>query len=281
MNKQVAVDLNETVTTILPGWNDSEYLPKVLSSLQNQTVPHHIIYVDDGSTDNSVEIAKSRGIEDIVVLERKKRVYGGFPILAENVNAGLENALRYNPDFLVVCAGDVILEKQYLKKVLKKFEEDSKLVIASGAISGEYTTESAPRGAGRTFKTSFFLKHVKRFPHAFLWESYPVFKAQSIGYHTRRFSDIYMTALRPTRRYKPIYGYAMKELGYSRLYAYGRCLMGFLHNPETGVQMFRAYRTRGLIPLDKELSSWIKQYQMLHLRTLLCKPFRLVKRLIR
>jgi len=269
----------EKVATILLGWNDGKLLPEVLDSLINQTYPHRVFYVDDGSTDNSVEIVKSYGIEDISLLERKKRVYGGFPILAENVNTGLRMIEGQNFDYFIVTGGDIVWERDYVRKITSRFQQDPIMVIASGAVEGEYTVESAPRGAGRTIKTSWFNCHIGKFPHSFLWESYPVFKAQSLGYHTRRFTDIHMKALRPTRGYKPIYGYAMRELGYLPLYAYARCFLGFLRNREGGVQMFRTYRTN-LEPLDPELAEWIRRYQTTHIRTVL-KPSQLVKTLIK
>jgi len=45
------------VKTVLLGWNDAQFLPQAIQSLQDQTVKAPIIYVDDESTDDSVEIA--------------------------------------------------------------------------------------------------------------------------------------------------------------------------------------------------------------------------------
>jgi len=249
------------VATMLLGWNDAQHLPLVLKSLTGQTYPTRIIYVDDGSTDNSVEIAERFGVDKIIVLKRKKRVYGGFPILTKNVNAGLKEIKKYDPDFFMVAAGDVVLERRYIEKLLNRFEEDEKLVIASGVIQGEHNVSTAPRGAGRTHRFSWWEKHIKWYPYGFLWESYAVYKAQQLGYHTRSFYDTKMFALRPTRPYKPIYGYAMKQLGYHPLYAYLRCFKAFFYRPENGVTIFRTYRAR-LKPIDPELARWLKYYQM-------------------
>ena len=265
------------VGTILLGWNDAKLLPRVLRSLIDQTHPHKIIYVDDGSTDDSVEIVRSFGITDIIVLKRKKRTYGGFPILAENVNAGLSKIKEISGfDFFMVMPSDVTLEKQYLEKLMSRFDDD-KLVIGSGVIRGEYNVESVPRGAGRVIRLSFWNKYIKWFPDGFLWESYAVHKAQSLGFKTRSFNDIHMTVLRPTRQYKPLYGYAMKELGYSKPYAYARCLKAFLHQPKIGIRIFRAYNSQ-LQPFDNELSAWIKEYQIHHLLSLIRNPIKLLER---
>jgi len=260
------------VDVILLGWNDAANLPKVLESLKRQTVqPHRIIYVDDDSIDNSREIAESFDVDVIIRLKRKKRVYGGFPILTENVNAGLKEVKRYDPDFFMVAAGDVVLERRYIEKLLNLFEENEKLVIASGVIQGEHNVPSAPRGAGRMHRFSFWEKHIRWYPFGFLWESYALFKAQSLGYHTRSFQDIHMYALRPTRPYKPIYGYAMRQLGYHPLYAYLRCFMAFLYKPQNGVTMLRTYRSN-LKPPDPELACWIRQEQLKRLLHYISSP---------
>jgi len=264
-----------TVDVILLGWNDAPSLPKVLQSLKEQTAePQRIIYVDDDSTDDSREIAESFDVDVIIRLKRKKRVYGGFPILTENVNAGLREVKRDNPDFFMVAAGDVVLERCYIEKLLNRFELDEKLVIASGVIEGEHNVPTAPRGAGRMHCMSWWEKHIKWYPFGFLWESYAPYKAQSLGYRTRSFSDIRMVALRPTRPYKPIYGYAMRQLGYHPLYAILRCFMGFLYKPENGVTMLRTYRTKSdiLEPIDPDLARWIKHEQMKHLLQYLSSP---------
>jgi len=256
---------------MLLGWNNGQHLPLVLKSLTNQTYPTWIVYVDDDSTDNSVEIARRFGVDKIIVLKRKKRVYGGFPILTENVNTGLKEIKRYDPDFFMVAAGDVVLERRYIEKLLNRFELDENLVIASGVIEGEHNIPTAPRGAGRMHRMSWWEKHIKWYPFGFLWESYAPFKAQSLGYRTRSFRDIHMIALRPTRPYKPIYGYAMRQLGYHPLYAILRCFMSFLYKPENGVTMLRTYMLK-LPVFDKKLAIWIRYKQTKHLMQHILHP---------
>ena len=249
--------------TILLGWNDAKFLPKVLKSLYDQTEKVEVIYIDDESTDNSIEIARSFSADVVVRLRRRNRVVSGFPILAENVNAGLKY-ITTNDEFFMVMPSDVVLEREYVSKMLKHFHDEPKLVIASGKIYNEETVLTAPRGAGRIYRLTFWNKYIKRFPQAFLWESYSVYKALSLNYFTRTFSDVHMYSLRPSRIYKSTYGYAMKELGYRSLYAYYRCALAFLNNPKIGIQMVRAYNTK-LNPLDKDLAFWIRQRQKPHL----------------
>ena len=111
------------------------------------------------------------------------------------------------------------------------------------------------------YRMSFWNKYIHECPNSFLWESYPVYKAMSLGFETRSFSNISFTVLRPSRLYKPLYGFAMKELGYLRLYAYARIFLAFVQNPKIGLQMLKTYRN-GPEPFDPELALWIKRYQL-------------------
>jgi len=53
---------NPGVSLIIPAFNASRYLREAIDSALNQTIaPRQIIVIDDGSTDDSVEIARSYG----------------------------------------------------------------------------------------------------------------------------------------------------------------------------------------------------------------------------
>lgn len=81
--------MNELVSIIVPIYNVSEYLEKCIMSLINQTYKNiEIILVNDGSTDNSLDICKKYETEDkrIVVLNK---INGG---LSDARNYGIERA---------------------------------------------------------------------------------------------------------------------------------------------------------------------------------------------
>lgn len=64
---------------IIPNYNYSEWLDKCLTSLVNQTYKNfEIIFIDDMSTDNSVEIAESyKDKLDITIVRLKQKRYNG------------------------------------------------------------------------------------------------------------------------------------------------------------------------------------------------------------
>ena len=64
------------ISVIVPIYNVAEYLPRCLDSICNQTYRNlEIILVDDGSTDNSLEICKEYAAKDqrIIVIHQKNK----------------------------------------------------------------------------------------------------------------------------------------------------------------------------------------------------------------
>ena len=85
-----AVDADDSVTVLIAAYNAGAFLHRAIRSAQNQTKPPlEILVVDDGSLDDTAEVAKRLGLEDprirLVVLNEN-----GGPAKARN--AGIEAA---------------------------------------------------------------------------------------------------------------------------------------------------------------------------------------------
>ena len=64
------------ISIIVPNYNNEQWIEKSLKSIRNQTYKNYeIIFIDDCSTDNSVEIAKKYA--DKVITLKQKRLNGG------------------------------------------------------------------------------------------------------------------------------------------------------------------------------------------------------------
>lgn len=252
------------IVCLLYGRNEEKTLPHTLPTLINQGFDH-IIYVDDCSSDNSVSIA---GEYDVIIVKRRIRheSYVGKALLSKVVNEGIKEIYRLpRPKYFMISGCDIQLAENYTKILIERMKRDRLLAICSGSIEGETTTFTSPRGAGRVYLFSFWDRYIRTFPLSYTWESYPVYKALSLGYKTRSFKDPKMFTSRPTTIYKSGYGYAMRELGYARVYAVGRCLRAFFHNESrsAGVKMLKSYLFSDLPVIDEDQARWLKNYQIL------------------
>ena len=246
---------------MLYGRNEEKTLPRTLATLINQGFDY-IIYVDDCSRDNSIKIAEKFGL---IVVKRTipHKSYVGKALLSKVVNEGITEIYHLpRPKYFMITGCDIRLSADYTHTIIERMERDPLLVIASGKIENEKTTFSSPRGAGRIYRFTFWDQYLKTFPLSYTWESYPVYLALSLGYKTRSFSDVQMVTSRPTTPYKAGYGYAMGELGYSRIYALARCLFAVFQDRRTGVTMLKAYLFSGLPVFNEDVARWIKRYQI-------------------
>ena len=65
--------MSELVSIVIPVYNSEQFLKESLESILNQTYPNiEIICVDDGSTDNSLQILKSYS-EKITIISQKNQ----------------------------------------------------------------------------------------------------------------------------------------------------------------------------------------------------------------
>ena len=93
--------LNKLIIQI-PCLNEAETLPSTLRDLP-QRIPGidriEVLVIDDGSTDGTVEIARSLGIEHIISLRGRRGLAAAF-------TAGIDASLKLGADFIVNTDGD-------------------------------------------------------------------------------------------------------------------------------------------------------------------------------
>jgi len=100
---------------VIPNWNGARWLPGCLDSLAAQTLqPAEVIVVDNGSTDDSVAIARLRGIR---VLELRHNT--GFAVAA---NRGIEAA---SASAVALVNTDVELEPDWLARMAAALDADA------------------------------------------------------------------------------------------------------------------------------------------------------------
>ncbi|MEM3061766.1 MAG: glycosyltransferase family A protein [Candidatus Bathyarchaeia archaeon] len=251
------------VVAIIIARNEEENIPKVIDSLKQQTIGlDKIIVVNDGSTDNTGEIARRMGCS-VLDLAYHEESFLGRPELAERLNAGLKLIEKHNQDYVLKLDADHTIPKDYVERIIDRMEKNPKLVVASGCIKGEPYSEFDPRGSGRIIKASWLREEFGglRFPVCWGWEAYLLLKALKSGYEVKCFREVESEIKRRTGLGKAGYwGKAMYALGYDWKYALGRCFLTFLNSPRAGLSMFWGwFRHKGIKRSD--LAEWLNRKQ--------------------
>jgi glycosyltransferase involved in cell wall biosynthesis len=119
-----------------PAYNEAAYIGKTIDSVLSQTVkPLLWVIVDDGSTDQTADIAKRYAAEHpwiqyVCKSKDPSQSYYGSNVYA--IKAGYEQVRNINYDFLAILDADISLPKDYYEQILNRMQSDEKLGIASG-----------------------------------------------------------------------------------------------------------------------------------------------------
>jgi len=116
------------VCVIVPNWNGMDFLAPCLDSLVGQTVPAHVIVVENGSKDGSVAFIKEK-YPEVILLEQLKNL--GF---AGGVNVGLRYAIDNNYTFAALFNNDAVAKPDWLETLLEGAEKHPKAGIVTGKL---------------------------------------------------------------------------------------------------------------------------------------------------
>ncbi|HFU3707836.1 TPA: glycosyltransferase family 2 protein [Streptococcus suis] len=106
------------VTVIIPVYNSSEFLDKCLTSLVNQSYKDiRIIVVNDGSTDNSLEIAKlfSDNHENVKVIDKENEG------VSSTRNIGIKNT---QTEYIMFVDSDDYLDEFYVERLISATSDE-------------------------------------------------------------------------------------------------------------------------------------------------------------
>ena len=144
------------VAVVVPNWNGADRLASCLDSLLSQTLKPHIIVVDNGSVDGSLNLLqKYPSIE--LIKHSKNRGYAG------GVNPGFERAIELGCEFVAPFNNDAVADKDWLQYLVDELEARHDVGIATCKIlnadgtqidsTGDYyTTWGLPYPRGREEK---------------------------------------------------------------------------------------------------------------------------------
>ncbi|MBI2611452.1 glycosyltransferase family 2 protein [Candidatus Gottesmanbacteria bacterium] len=115
------------VSVVIPSFNEEKYLPRCLSSLQNQTFKNfEIIVVDNNSTDNTAQIANKFGAR--VVKETNQG-------MSRARDKGFEEA---KCEIITRTDADSIAEAKWLETIYDTFINNHQLVGITGNLLSPY-----------------------------------------------------------------------------------------------------------------------------------------------
>jgi glycosyltransferase involved in cell wall biosynthesis len=111
---------SESISVIIPAFNEEPYIGYCLESIRNLNtmgLKKEIIVVDNGSTDNTIEICKSYGAQ-VLIKE------GGTIASLRNFGAKASNG-----DFMGFLDADCIVPSDWLEKAFKYLRESNKAIL--------------------------------------------------------------------------------------------------------------------------------------------------------
>ena len=127
------------VGVVVIGRNEGARLRRCLESIVNQV--KHIVYVDSGSNDNSVELAKEMGVS-VVCLDLSK------PFTAARArNIGYHELICQVPDveYVQFVDGDCELNSEWLSKSREHLYINSHIAVVCGRLRERHPSKSIYR----------------------------------------------------------------------------------------------------------------------------------------
>jgi len=116
----------EKVSVVIPNWNGAHWLEICLESLGAQTFRDFQVYVvDNGSTDNSVELLKT-GYPDVTVVENSENL--GF---AGGINAGFAVA---RGELIIALNNDVETDPHWLEVIVNVMDANPDVGMAASQL---------------------------------------------------------------------------------------------------------------------------------------------------
>jgi len=120
---------NKKIVVVLPAYNASKTLENTFKEIPFDIVDD-VIFVDDASTDNTVEVAKKIGIKNIIV-HQKNKGYGG------NQKSCYDEALKLGADIVIMLHPDYQYTPKLIPSMAYMIANDLYSVVLGSRILGK------------------------------------------------------------------------------------------------------------------------------------------------
>lgn len=112
------------ISIIIPVYNASKYFERLLQSLEKQTYKNYeVIFINDGSTDNSLEILKANKKNNFVIIDQSNQGVSAAR------NKGLDIATGY---YITFIDSDDYVDEKYLEALITNLEKNNSDLCVMG-----------------------------------------------------------------------------------------------------------------------------------------------------
>lgn len=118
----------QSVAVVIPNWNGADYIAACLRSLARQSLTPHVIVVENGSHDDSVNIIKT-GFKDVELLEYPDNA--GF---AGGVNRGIRVAIKGGYKYVALFNNDAVADRKWLENLVSAADVHEEV----GTVTGKF-----------------------------------------------------------------------------------------------------------------------------------------------
>ena len=126
----------DDIYIVVPAYNEEKMIGSTLKKLKGEGYKN-IIVVDDGSSDNTYNIAKEKGT--IVCRHLINRGLGGA------LGTGIKCALLYNPKVIITFDADGQHDPKDIEKIAKPILEDNYDVVIGSRLMDENEVKNMPK----------------------------------------------------------------------------------------------------------------------------------------
>ncbi|MHA1409170.1 MAG: glycosyltransferase [Candidatus Odinarchaeia archaeon] len=264
--------------------NEQHFLPGLVESIIKQTVkPLLWVIINDGSTDDTHRIITNLEKEYPWVRELylnnmgPKNYYHRYGYIMSkgcDYAIGLAKKNKINYNYLGIADADIIFQYNHFEKMIKKFDKDPMLGLASGILSGLgernnlKNDERNPDGSHLFFRKKCF-ESIGGFSSLPSPDSISIFKVRNRGWYIRSFHDLKVVHRRPAGSLINYVGRGeeMYFIGYHPINAFLTVIYFFIHkSPKAGFDYFIGYFKK-LIQREKRTSDMeVRRYYWNSLR---------------
>lgn len=207
---------------VSPVKNEALHIEHTLNSVMRQTVlPQKWVVVDDGSTDNTLDLLQRAAVMApwIAVVQKRNQAEersGGAKVV-KAFYSGLATVDHSVYDFIVKLDGDLELPADYFEQVIAAFEADPAVGICGGYILNKYgdafireaSNDYHVRGAFKSVRTKCF-DQIGGFMETWNWDGLDEMSAMYHGWKTKVL-EVPVKHFRPTSQAYNPYTHALKS----------------------------------------------------------------------